>query len=151
MATLYNDIYDLALVELKDYRIDKIYNQSVGDFETYMRGFLAKAIPKFMNCQADLTDRDDTTKQFNVTLSDKEQDILSIWVGISWLNNAINDINQIQLHLNDTDFKHYAEGQNLKEKTAHRDKMREMVKQDEVDYGLKNTPWSSWISGNYGI
>lgn len=151
MSTLYSDIYDLAMIEIRDYKLDKIYALSPTNFAIYMRGFLAKAIPKFMNCVTDLSDRDDITMQFNNDLSDKEQDILSEWFVISWLSKEISDVTQFNMHLNDTDFKHYSEAQNLKEKTTHRDKLREMVKQDEVDYGLQNINWTDWASGNYGL
>ena len=68
---------------------------------------------------------------------------------IEWMNSKILDVTQMQLHLNDTDFKHYAEGQNLKEKINAREILRETINQDMENYGIKQIPWSDWINGNF--
>ena len=147
MATLFTEIYDLAMVEIRDYQLDQLYVSSVPDFNSFMAGFLNRAIPKFDYCLKDLTDRDLT--QFNPTLNDKEKDILATLLSISWFTSKVQDVTQFQLHLNDTDFKHYAEGQNLKEKSVHLDKLREKVKQDMTDYGLTNTDWTVYGNGDF--
>lgn len=149
MGTPYTDIYDLAMVSIADWHIDNLYLSSTPNYYNYMEGFLLKAIPKFTNCVQDLTDRDDTTQVFNITLTDTEKMILSDWVVYCWLEKNIQDVRQMNLNLNDTDFKHYAEGQNLKEKSERLDRLRERLKQDDVDYNLKNVNWTNWASGNY--
>ena len=151
MATTYSEIYDLALITIRDYKLDELYDLNPTDFETYLKGFLIRAIPKFTNCQQDLDDRDDVADTFNITLTTKEQDILASLLINQWLNKEIQDVTQFNLHLNDTDFKHYAEGQNLKEKQNKFDENREIVNQDMVDYGLKNVDWTSWANGNFGL
>jgi hypothetical protein len=151
MATKFDKIYDLALTEIRDYKIDKIYSMSPLDFESYMRGFLNRAIPKFTNCQKDLSDINEINQEFNGDLTLVEQNILANWVIVSWLSREINDVSQINLSMNDGDFKRYAEGQNLKEKTEHHNKLREMVNQDMLDYGFRNVDWASWGSGIYDI
>lgn len=147
MATLFTEIYDLALVEIRDYQLDQLYATSVPNFNSFMAGFLYRAIPKFDYCKKDLTDRD--TTQFNPTLDDKEKDILATLLAISWFSSKVQDVTQFQLHLNDTEFKHYAESQNLKEKSVHLDKLREKVKQDMTDYGLINTDWTTLGNGSF--
>ena len=149
MATPFAEIYDLFLIEVQDYKLDKLYQSSPTDFNTYLQGFLIRAIPEFTNCKKNLEDIDLTLKQFNQDLSMKEKDILCKYMTIQWLNREVNNVTQFNLVLNDTDFRRYAEGQNLKEKTTHRDKLREMVSQDCVDYGLLTNDWSAWASGNY--
>ena len=149
MATTYDEIIDLAWVEVVDYELDELFSASEPDFKTYSDGFLIKAIPKFTNSAQDLTDRNDTTRTFNITLSDKEQQILSDLMVNRWFNRHIQDVTQFDLHLNDTDFKHFAEANNL---TAKQNKFcmnREVVNQDMTDYGLKNIDWNAWGAGNF--
>ena len=149
MATTYDEVYDLCLISIRDYKLDELYDASVPQFKIYLTGFLVRAIPKFTNCVSNLSDRNDTSQTFNITLTDKEKDILATLTSIEWMNKEIQDVNQFNLHLNDTDFKHYAEGQNLKEKSAFRDRQREVINQEMVDYGLSGIDWTSWGNGNF--
>jgi hypothetical protein len=149
VATLFSDIYDLFLIEVRDYKLDNLYQSSPTDFDTYLQGFLIKAIPDFDNCNQDLEDFDLVNKQFTATLTLREQTILSELMALKWLTKEVNDVNQFTLHLTDTDFKHYSEAQNLKEKIEHRDRMREIIDQKMLSYGLKNAPWSTWAGGSY--
>ena len=151
MATLFTDIYDLFLAEVTDYKLDALYATSVTDFETYLQGFLKRAIPKFTNCAQDLTDVNFTTGTFNITLTLMEQTILSSLMAIEWLNKEIQNVSQINIHLNDRDFKHHSAAQNLKEKKALKNELREIVSQDMVDYGILNIPWSDWADDDYGF
>jgi len=149
MATTYDEIYDLALVSIRDYKLDELFNISEPDFKTYLKGFLIRAIPKFTNSRQDLDDRDDVLDTFNITLTTKEQDILATLLTNQWLEKEIKDVTQFNLHLNDTDFKHYAESKNLQEKQNLHDKTRERVNQDMTDYGLKQIDWQAWANGNF--
>ena len=150
MATPFTDIYDLFLIGVSDYKLDQLYNISTTDFETYLQGFLIRAVPKFDNCNQDLT-YSTTSAQFTETLTNTEKVILADLMTMEWMLKETQDVSQFNLLLNDTDFKHYAEGQNLKEKSAYLDKLREKVNQDMTVYGIKNTPWSDWANGEYGI
>lgn len=150
--TLFTDIYDLFLVSVRDYKIDLLYQSSVqnntNDFENYLQGFLIKAIPKFTKCKKNLYNYVlSPTAQFNETLDLNEQVILSNLTAIEWFEKEINDVTQFNLHLNNTDFKHYAESQNLKEKSDRADKLREKIAQDMTDYEIGNVDWSAWRSG----
>lgn len=149
MATPFSTIYDEFLVSVRDYKLDKLYNLSPTNFNEYLQGFLLKAVPRFTNCIKNIQSYDTVLKQFNETLDLDEQTILSNLMVIEWLTREINDVTQFNLHLNDTDFKRYAESNNLKEKNNHRDSLREIVNQDLVLYGLKHVNWQSWASGNY--
>jgi len=150
--TPFSDVYDLFLIMVTDYKLDNLYASSEEDFLIYLRGFLIPAITKFTNCNQSLawSTEEDDIDNFSSDLTDSEKNILAELMSIQWLNKEINNVTQINLHLNDTDFKHYAESQNLKEKVAHRDGLREIYNQDIVDYGLINIDWTAWGSGNYG-
>lgn len=149
MATSFDEITDLALVSFRDYKLDKLYSLSEADFKNVFEGYLYKAIPKFNNCLKDLEDINTNTKVFNSTLSLTEKVILSDLSVIEWMTSKILDVTQMELHLNDTDFKHYSEREILRGKVEVQEILRERVSQDCVNYGLKNAPWVEWGDGNF--
>jgi hypothetical protein len=149
--TSFDEIYDLALVSFRDYRLDKLYDISEEDFKNVLQGYLLKAIPKYTNCKKNLENIDTATKVFNDELTLTEKVILSDYTVIEWMNPQILDITQMELHLNDTDYKHFSEQQNLKGKIEVQNILREKVNQDATNYGLKNIPWEQWAVGNFDI
>ena len=147
MATSFDDIHDLFLLSVEDYRLDNLYTSSPTNFKTFLDGILLKASSFFVNCQKDLEDYNSTTRQFNDTLTQKEKTILSDLELMVWYDKKINDIRTIGLTLTDTDFKHYSEQQNLKGKVDAQCIIREKVNQDMANYGLKYVPWEDWSNG----
>ena len=146
-STSFDEIYDLALISFRDYRLDQLYDLSEADFKNLLQGYLIKAIPKFTNCQVDLEDIDTTSKMFNNTLTLTEQVILSDYMVIEWMTSQILDITQMELHLNNTDYKHYSEQQNLKGKLDVQNILIERNDRQTTSYGLKNAPWTDWKNG----
>ena len=137
MATSFDSIKDLALIIIRDYKLDKLYEKSADDFQTYTDGMLIKSIPKFVECLQSL-DYNKSTREFANELTLKEQSILADWFVYTWLESNINDVTQFNLHLTNTDFKHYAEANNLEAKSEYLDRMREKIKQDSLDYQNEN-------------
>jgi len=144
--TSFEEIYDLFLMEIKDYKLNRLVSS---ELTIYLEGFLMLAIPDFDNCVKDLEDFDLSLGTFNSNLNLREKTIVSKIMVLKWLGKEINDVTQFNLHLNDSDFKHYAEGQNLKEKVEYSNRMREIISQDMLQYGIKNTPWSAWANGSF--
>ena len=142
MSTPYSDIFNLFLASIQDYRINKLYNQSVEQMENYLMPFLIKAITNFRKCKTDLEDRDDTNKVFNQTLSTDEKVILSNLMIVEWLTKEVNDILSLRNFLQDTDFKTYSQANNLKEKRELLTTMKEMVGKQIVQYSYNNFDWS---------
>jgi hypothetical protein len=143
MGTPFSDINELFLSGVKDYQIDKLYTASVASAEAYLLPFMIKAITKFKSCKRDLSDRNDSTKQFNQTLTDEDKTILSDLMRIEWLTKETNDILQMRLHLQDADFKTYSEAQNLKEKRELLNATRETVDKEITQYSYSNLDWST--------
>lgn len=143
MSTPYSEIFSLFLASIQDYKIDKLFRQSVIDAENYMTPFLIKAITNFKKCKTDLEDRDDVNKTFNQTLSTDEKVILSNLMVVEWLTKEVNDILSLKLHLQDTDFKTYSSAQNLKEKRELLTTTKEMVDKQIVQYSYNNFDWTS--------
>ena len=151
MATSFDEIYNLSMVVIRDYQINELFDAAdLTNFENFMAGFLKRAMTRFTNCQYNLEDYADFEGgEFTVTLTLTEQTIVADLLVIEWLSSKILDVTQMQLHLNDTDFRHYSEAQNLKEKMSAREILREVVNQDMQNYGIKRIPWEDWAGGNF--
>jgi len=156
MGTPFSEIFDLFLTNVKDYKIDNLYSISStptspdSPFFAYLEGFLVRAIPNFTNCVKDLVTIDQINKTFPDVLTDLEKSVLSDLMAYEWFLREVNDVTQFNLTLSDTDFKHFSEAQNLREKQEKADRMREMYEQKMTVYGLKNIPWVDWSNGLYG-
>jgi hypothetical protein len=150
LTTPYTDIYDLFLMQVKDYNLINLYNTSVVDFNTYLQGWLIFSIVDFENiCTVDLTKRNDSTGVFNVTLSDADKTTLAILMIQYWLAKEVEDIMQMNLHVQDKDFKLYSEAQNLTAKTNNLIMIKEQSSQRLQSYAYHNNDWSKWFAGNF--
>lgn len=146
MATSYDDIIDLALVSIRDYKLDKLYKIDEEAFRTVMIGFLTRAIPNFDNCKNDLSLRNDSGFESDLNLY--EIDILADWTVIKWLDKEINDVRQITgMMQNKNEAHRYSEANLLKEKVNMREVKREEVDRKQSLYGLRGTDWKSWGKG----
>ena len=141
MPTPFDSVEDLALIAIRDYKIDKLYNHSIEQFQQYLDGFLLTAIPNFRNCRQSL-DYDIEQRQFNADLSSMEQTILAdLWV-LEWFNKETNDATQIQNKLQVASaFTSHSASQNLKEKSTYLDKLREGVDLKITQYQLQALPY----------
>lgn len=150
--TPYDDILDLALVSIEDYRLNKLSKESPEDFKLVLEGFMIRGLSNFENCTKDLSDRNDELHCFNTQLDDLEKSIIADWTAIMWLDKEINDTRQITSMLQNRNEAHrYSEANNLKAKADHRVQMVEDVKHKQSMYGLKHIDWKGWASGNYGL
>ena len=117
--TSYFDIIELILALTKSYEIDGIFDK-YGE-----NGLLQLLLPYFKFASGELeisdsginTSRDDELLEFNNKLTDGEQLIFAKYILIGYLTKDKNDILQMRLHLQDGDFKTYAEANNLNAKT----------------------------------
>lgn len=136
--TSFDTIIDRALVTVNDYRLSKLYNQSVADFKTYCDGFLIRAIPYFDECRQSL-EYDLAKREFTADLTTTEQTILAdLWI-IQWYTRDNNTYALYRQHLqNSGSFKNHSESQNLKENSVYADKMREELSRQRVKYQLEN-------------
>lgn len=150
--TSYDDIIDLALVSIEDYKLNKVFEKSPADFKLILEGFMIRGLSNFDNCVKDLSDRDDAQRQFNIKLDDLEKSIIADWTVIMWLDKEINDVRQITSMLQNRNEAHrYSEANNLKAKADHRIQMAEDVKQKQTNYSLKHVDWKGWANGNYKL
>lgn len=124
--TSFDAIEDLALQTINDYKLVKLYSQSIDDFQKWCDGFLLSAIPQFTDCVQSLA-FDLAGREFVSDLTIQETKILANFFIISWWERETNDGAQIAQKLNvPSSFK--VEGvssQNMKEKQNVIDKLRE--------------------------
>jgi len=151
MATPYSDVYDSFMLVIKDYKLTDLFEASEPEFETYLLGFLINSIVEFHNCAQDLTDRSDVTFTFNITLTDTEIFILAQFMVKHWLTKEVNDVLEFKNLLNDRDFKHHSEAQNLKQKQNYLSIVRETTDHYSNTYSyINNFDWESWADGDFG-
>lgn len=140
--TSYFDIIELVLSLTKSYEID-------GIFDKYnLSGLYQLLKPYFKFASGELeisgsginTSRDDELLQFNSELTDGEQLIFCKYILIGYLTKDKNDILQMRLHLQDGDFKTYAEANNLNAKSNSLEILKEEVgwSVNKAGYNKKN-------------
>jgi len=152
MATPYNDVIDLALVTIRDYKLDQLYDKSPTDFEIYMQGFMKKGIPYFTNCLKNLFLRNEIAKEFDETLDYDEIGILSDYTILEWLKTEIYDVRQITgMMQNGKEAHRFSEANLLDKKILLKATTIEDLNQKKTDYGIKHINWTSWAGGDYGI
>lgn len=141
MVTTYSDIYELVLSLINSYKIDDIYvNGGEDGIETFFMPYLKIASGELENnAGIDISDRDDFLRQFNNNLSDGKQLIIAKYIIIGYLSKETHDIMQMQLHLQDGDFKTYAEKNNLDGKLNALYMLKE-----EVGYDIKRSGYNSF-------
>lgn len=149
MATTYATLYDLFTVRIRDYEMDDLYTASPTNWKLYLKGFLLTAIPRFGECIQDLTDRNDTTGTFNITLTEPEQNILISLMEIAWLSKNIEDIRQINVGLNESDFRKDNIGTTIRVKMTILISLKEDTDREISQYDWRNTDILSWSEGDY--
>lgn len=148
--TSYDEILDLALVSIEDYRLNKLAENSIQDFKTVLEGFMIRGLPNFDNCVKDLSKRDDAKRVFFEKLDDLEKSILADWTVIMWFDKEINDIRQITAMLqNNKEAHRYSEASNLNAKASRRMQIREDVGYKQSKYSLIHNDWKKWASGQF--
>lgn len=144
--TKFRDVIDRASTLWRDYRLDKLYNTDESEYYTFLEGLMLNSIDMFDGCLTSLeyeeiteTEEDGevvTQYAFTNTLSSKEIYILALGIMIAWMENNKNDITQMNLKLNDRNFKTYSESQNLKEKQESFDRAKEEHARSITSYQL---------------
>lgn len=136
--TSFDDIIDLALITVNDYRLSKLSLQDEDSFKTYCDGFLISAIPDFPECRQSL-EYNTETREFVSDLTMVEKSILAnLWV-IKWYLRDNQTYALYRQHLQAaSSFKNHSESQNLKENSIYLDKLREELDRQKVAYQLSS-------------
>lgn len=126
--TPYTDIIELVLALIKSYELDEIYDDAIksapDNVESGTEALLIFLLPYFKYASGELElagshikpQRNDNEMCFNSSLTDGEQLIIAKYILVGYLQKHTFDLLQVQLHLQDGDFKTFAEKNNLEAK-----------------------------------
>lgn len=132
MPTSFDEIIDLALITIDDYKLRKLYDLSIEQFQTYCDGFLISAIPNFYRCRHSL-EFIESDRTFVEDLSLLEKKILADLYGIEWARNELQNAAQLRLKLQvPSSFKNHSSAQHIKELSSY-------IRTLEIDVDLKFT------------
>lgn len=149
MGTTIAEVFDNFMVGIKDYRLDTLFNTSQSNFSVYLEGFLVEAISEFIVCDQSLIY---TGGEFSETLTPTNIEILASIMRKRWLEKEIRDIKQMNLNLQDKDYKRYAESNNLTAKQRLLVMEMESISNSLTKYSLNNkVDWASWYTGEYFV
>lgn len=141
-GTTFSTVIDIFMTLQTDYRLITLYQSSVIDFETYVRSFLVQGVEDFSyTCDQSLA-YSLTTNTFTETLSQKNINILAKFMKKYWLEKMIADVTQMNLRIQDKDFKNFSESQNIKEKRESYILELEKLSQILIEYGYRSS--SNW-------
>lgn len=149
-GTKFTEVFDQFTMLVEDYRLVAMYETSPVDFELYLQGWLIPAIVEFIYCDQSLS-YSLATAEFTETLTTKNIVTLARIMKKYWLQREIDDITQMNLRIQDHDFKNFSEAQNMKEKRDRYILEREAISQMLVDYSLQSLDWAGWLVGDFGI
>lgn len=138
MSTPFSNIFERFQSKVQDYFLDELFTTNIDGYENYLTTLMKSALTNFDNCKKNLSDRDDTNKVFNETLTEKEEEIIAVLTLVQWFEKEVNNIMDMRLALTSTEFKRYAEANNLKAKSDARDRALERAEKLMVDYSLLN-------------
>lgn len=150
--TEFTEVYDLFLMLVQDYKFNELLDSSEADLSLYLKPFLLFSIQRFSPyCVNDLSNKiDNSGDKFTIDLTLDEKVILARLMVQFWLERMVQDITQINGKLNDTDFKHFSEAQNLKSKQDYLNTVREDVAQIITNYQLnRKVVWGDWANGEF--
>jgi hypothetical protein len=142
--TKYSDVFELVLALMKSYEIDTIYSTGgetgiTAFFVPYLK--ISSGELENNNSPISLSERNDDLQEFAKTYTDGEQLIIAKYIMIGYLTKETFDILQMKLHLQDGDFKTYAEKNNLDGKLNALYSLKEEVGYDLKKKGYNNFTW----------
>ena len=148
MATSFDSVIDMALVIIRDYKLDALYETDVEDFNLVLQGYMLKGLPKFEVSSIKPLSYDLETRTFDEDLDTIEIDIISDWTVIMWYTDQLQDVLEFKEPLRDVDFNRFATGQNLKLRQSYLEELRRKVKQDATKYQFQHSSGIPYFNGN---
>lgn len=147
--TEFDEIYKLFLNGISnDYRIKQMFLKDEAVAEDMLLTWLTKAVTYFTDCLQDLENNFDIENgKFTLSLTLTEKVILSDLMLLAWMDWNINNITQMNLSLQDSDFNRHAETQNLRGKVSYANEWRERVYHQISEYTHKDITIADWATG----
>lgn len=134
MATPYSDIWGLFSNKVTDFTFSSL---AQADIEAILTIYMTSAIAKFTDCEQDLTDRDETTETFNITLTGLEQEILVSLMMIEWIDGKLKRSDLLKQSLSSKDLKTYSAANLIEELRKVKQDEQDSVDRLTIDYTYK--------------
>lgn len=132
MATPYTTLYNVMLAKLTNYDYLQYTEEEVYDM---IGAYLDPACIKFRVCAQDLFDRSEQFREFNVTLTPLEIDILTNLMVIEYLTaNYVNTPSLLKSQMPSKDFSSFSPANHLREIMSVRDTLTKEVSQKMTIY-----------------
>lgn len=135
MATPFNIVINQAVVTIRDYKLDALYEKDKTAFEQVLIGYMLRELPKFTDCLKPLT-YDKDAQVFDSDFDNTEIALIADYTVLAWYLDNAQDVLEFKEALQDKAFKKYATGQNLKQRQEYIRLLREKVKQDGTNYQM---------------
>ena len=132
MTTSYEQVYTWFITKATMYDIVELDDETKNFF---LEQYLKSAIVKFKKCKIDLSDRDETLKQFNQKLDDEIIDILSDGMLVEWFRPIYLNLDNMKNTLNTKDFTTFSPANMLSQ-------LRETYKNIQKDFRKKIIDYS---------
>lgn len=151
--TSFEDIYDLALTTIRDYKLDNLAIRDYEAFLTYLRSLLNAGSMEFDGCLKSLDStnvvEDGENKWYFIEDLDRdEKKILAKTIVLKWWEQHIQDVVVFQPHLSTKNFKQLQESQSLKQKSEYKDKLNEELGRDITSYQFNHMNILPFWGGN---
>lgn len=140
MPTSFDEVIDLGLISIDDYKLNKLYMNDMEAFYNFCDGLLIRAIPNFTDCKQSLdytVDYDATPpiRTFHNELTIYEKDILGDYWVLEWFKRETQVASRINAALqNSGSFRTHSEAANLKAKETYLNSLRVKIAQKCIDY-----------------
>jgi len=132
MATPYQTLDNVMLAKLTNYDYLQYTEEEVYDM---LSTYLDSACIKFRVCHQDLNDRNDAYREFNITLTPTEIDILTNLMVIEYMTaNYVNTPSLLKSQMPSKDFSSFSPANQLREIMAVRDTLTKEVGQKMTLY-----------------
>lgn len=147
--TKFDEIYKIFLNGISnDYRIKQMFLNNEAVAEDMLLTWLTKAVTYFTDCLQDIENNFDVdNNRFTLSLTLTEKVILADLMLLAWMDWNINNITQMNLSLQDSDFNRHAEAQNLRGKVSCANEWRERVYHQISEYTHKDITIADWATG----
>lgn len=138
MPTPFSTVEQKFLVKISD---RYLVTMTANDLQDLIDSYRESAEVTFKKC-ANLSDKDNTLRQYNKTLTNEEIDILSDCMVLEWAYPTINSIDNLKLRMTTSDYKQFSQANMI-------DSTLEFIKQTEIRVKRKISSYV-WTSTSLG-
>jgi hypothetical protein len=131
MASPYLEVDNMFLADISD---DTFLNYTEEEREEILDGLRKKAITRFKACKKDLSNRDETLKQFNEDLTDEEKLIIATVMRKFWLNDKIYNLELLKQRMSTKDWNMTSQAEHLLRLTVLNQELDKEISRMIVSY-----------------